>query len=150
MDQSIDFLPFCFANCWLTGDLFSFFIWFIFYSFKCVVPLHLTAILQCDFKFEIEPNEMRYRGLRFFYRDKNSCCCLVGCADTRLRKFRKYIADFLKLHLVCVSPYHLLKAWPNLYETWYIYHSHWAHLSSVLHKSLPPACMSLCISVLLW
>jgi hypothetical protein len=31
----------------------------------------------------------------------------------------------------------LLNAWTNLYETSYVYHGTWAHLNSVLHKSLP-------------
>lgn len=70
MDRMIHFLSACFADWWLTeclpGDLLSFLIWFIFYPFKVMVSLHLTARLQCDFKFEIESSEMRHRGLRSF------------------------------------------------------------------------------------
>jgi hypothetical protein len=32
-------------------------------------------------------------------------------------------------------------AWSSLYETWYVYHGTWAHLSSVFHKFLPLVCM---------
>jgi hypothetical protein len=49
------------------------------------------------------------------------------------------------LHAVCVSVYpsfQRLIAWTNLYETWYVYHGTWAHLSGVLHKSLPSLCVS--------
>jgi hypothetical protein len=58
------------------------------------------------------------------------------------------------LHPVCVSvypPYKLLNAWTNLYEIWNVrlYHDTWAHLSGVLHKSLPSVCVSVCVSLLL-
>jgi hypothetical protein len=49
---------------------------------------------------------------------------------------------------VWVSPYQLSNAWTNLYETWYEYHGNWAHLNSVLHKSLPLVCVSVCVSLL--
>jgi hypothetical protein len=45
---------------------------------------------------------------------------------------------------VCVSPYRLLNAWTNLYETWYVWHGTWAHLNCVLHKSLPLVCVCVC------
>jgi hypothetical protein len=55
-----------------------------------------------------------------------------------------------KVCCLCVNPpYKLLNAWTNLYETWYVCHGTWAHLSGVLHKSLPSVCVSLCVSVLL-
>jgi hypothetical protein len=45
----------------------------------------------------------------------------------------------------CVSvypPHQVLKAWTNHYETWCVYHGTWAHLNGVLHKTLPPVCVS--------
>jgi hypothetical protein len=42
---------------------------------------------------------------------------------------------------VSVSPPQILNASTNLYETWYVYHGTWAHLSGVLHKSLPSDCV---------
>jgi hypothetical protein len=33
-------------------------------------------------------------------------------------------------------------------ETWYVYNGTWAHLSGVLHKSLPPVCVSGRVSML--
>jgi hypothetical protein len=41
-----------------------------------------------------------------------------------------------------------LNAWTKLYKTWYVYHGTWAHLNCVLHKSLPPVCVSGCVSLL--
>jgi hypothetical protein len=40
-----------------------------------------------------------------------------------------------------------LNAWTNRYETWYVYHGTWAHLSGVLHKFITSVCVSL-LSVL--
>jgi hypothetical protein len=40
---------------------------------------------------------------------------------------------------VRASPHKLWNARTNLYETWYVYHDNWAHLSGILHKSLPSA-----------
>jgi hypothetical protein len=39
-------------------------------------------------------------------------------------------------------PHQLLNAWTNLYENWYVYHETWTHINSLLHKSLPPVCVS--------
>jgi hypothetical protein len=33
-------------------------------------------------------------------------------------------------------------------KTWYVYHGNRAHLSGVLHKSLPSVCVSVCVSLL--
>jgi hypothetical protein len=49
---------------------------------------------------------------------------------------------------LCVSPYPLLNVWTNLYETWYVYHDTWTHMSGVLHKSFPSVCVSICVSPL--
>jgi hypothetical protein len=38
---------------------------------------------------------------------------------------------------VCVSPPLTLEWITNIYETWCVYDGTWAHLSSVIHKSLP-------------
>jgi hypothetical protein len=45
-----------------------------------------------------------------------------------------------------IFPYQLLNAWTSLYETWYVYHGIWAHLSSVYHKHLPSVCIYVCPS----
>jgi hypothetical protein len=45
------------------------------------------------------------------------------------------------------SPIQLLNAWTNRYETLYVYHGTWAHLNSVVHKSLPSVCVSVCVSL---
>jgi hypothetical protein len=53
------------------------------------------------------------------------------------------------LHPVCVSVNPLLltfNAWTNLHETWYVYHGTSVHLNCVLLKSLPSACVSVCLS----
>jgi hypothetical protein len=42
-------------------------------------------------------------------------------------------------------PVSTLIAWTNLYETWYLYHDTWTHLSSVLHKSLPSVYVCACV-----
>jgi hypothetical protein len=50
---------------------------------------------------------------------------------------------------MCVSVYPhywLLKAWTNLYETWYVYHGSWAHLNGLIKKSLPSVFVSVCVS----
>jgi hypothetical protein len=47
-----------------------------------------------------------------------------------------------------ITPYQLLNASTNLYETRYVYHDTRAHLNGVLHKSLPSVCMSVCVSLL--
>jgi hypothetical protein len=48
---------------------------------------------------------------------------------------------------LCEFPFHQLSHfWTNFYETWYVYHSNWAQLNGVLHKPLPSACVSLCVS----
>jgi hypothetical protein len=44
-----------------------------------------------------------------------------------------------------ISPYQLLNACTNLYETWYAYRWNWAHLNGVLHKTLPSVCVCMCI-----
>jgi hypothetical protein len=49
---------------------------------------------------------------------------------------------------VCVSSYQLLNALTSLYETWYVYHGTLAHLTYVLHKSLPSVFVSVCVSLL--
>jgi hypothetical protein len=49
---------------------------------------------------------------------------------------------------LCIPPYQRLNAWTNFYETWYVYHGTWAQLNGVLHKSLPPVCVSLCVSLI--
>jgi hypothetical protein len=41
--------------------------------------------------------------------------------------------------------YQLLNVRTSLYETLYVYHSTWFHLSGVLHKSFPSVCVSICI-----
>jgi hypothetical protein len=43
-----------------------------------------------------------------------------------------------------------MNAWTSLYETWYVYHDTWAHVSGVLHKSLTSVCVSVCVSFLLF
>jgi hypothetical protein len=50
-------------------------------------------------------------------------CCLCGCEYPP-------------------HPHLLLNAWTNLYETWDLYHDTWVPLISMLHKSLPSACVS--------
>jgi hypothetical protein len=42
-------------------------------------------------------------------------------------------------------PPQLLNAWTRLYETWYVHHGTWAHINGVIHKSLPSACLCMCI-----
>jgi hypothetical protein len=72
-------------------------------------------------------------------------------ADVCLRSlFWLVLAYFSKAGLcVCMSVYslppELLNAWTDLYETWYVYRGTWAHLNSILHKSLPSVCV--CVSV---
>jgi hypothetical protein len=46
---------------------------------------------------------------------------------------------------VCISPLSTFDYLANLYEPWYVYHGTWAHLSGVLHKSLPSVCVCMCI-----
>jgi hypothetical protein len=47
---------------------------------------------------------------------------------------------------VCVSPsYQLLNSWTNIYETWYVYQSIWAHHNGLLHKSVSAVCVALCL-----
>jgi hypothetical protein len=47
---------------------------------------------------------------------------------------------------LCIPSYQCLNAWSNLYETWYVYYGTWAHLSGVLHKSLPSVCVLVSVS----
>jgi hypothetical protein len=67
-----------------------------------------------------------FRLLLFLYKTKTklmrSPCCLCVC--------------------VC-PPYQLLNGWTSLYETWYVYHGAWTHLSGVLHKSF----LSICVCI---
>jgi hypothetical protein len=51
---------------------------------------------------------------------------------------------------VCVSPYQLLNASTNLYETWYVCHEKLAHLNGGLHKYLPSVYVSVCLALLSW
>jgi hypothetical protein len=51
------------------------------------------------------------------------------------------------LHPVCVSVYphyQLLNAWTNLYETWYVYHANWAHLTVYFRN---PSRQSVCTCI---
>jgi hypothetical protein len=45
---------------------------------------------------------------------------------------------------VYVSPNRLLNGWPNLYETWYVYHGTWAHINAYLTN---PSRQSVCLYV---
>jgi hypothetical protein len=45
---------------------------------------------------------------------------------------------------LCIS---FINFWTSLYETWYVYHVTWSHLSGVLHKSLPSVCVFICVSL---
>jgi hypothetical protein len=49
---------------------------------------------------------------------------------------------------LCIPPSKQhLNPWTNIYETWYVYHSTWAHLRGLLHK-FPSACVSVYVSSL--
>jgi hypothetical protein len=154
MGRSIGFLSFCFSDCCLTDDLVSFFIWFTFYPFKFMVSLLLTTRLQCDFKFEIEPNEMRHRGLRFFLWRQGfmlwSCGLWYRIFRYKVRKVPKIYCWFFQTpSCLCFPLSSFERLTQSLWKLVCIYHGNWAHLSGVLHKSLPSVCMSLCISLLL-
>jgi hypothetical protein len=85
----------------------------------------------------------------------NNCLC-----DGRNLSIFSLLSSFWKNksrlchhHTVCVSQHvcihpQLLNAWTNLYETSYADHGTWAYLNGVLHKSLPSACVSICVSLL--
>jgi hypothetical protein len=45
------------------------------------------------------------------------------------------------------APCSLLNAWTSFYAAWYVYYATWAHLSGVLHKSLPSVYVSVCLYV---
>jgi hypothetical protein len=45
---------------------------------------------------------------------------------------------------LCIPFYQFVNVWTNLYETWYVYHGTWAHLSIILHTTL----LSVCVSIL--
>jgi hypothetical protein len=45
---------------------------------------------------------------------------------------------------LCIHHYQFFDACTNLYETWYVYHGIWAHLNSILHKSL--SLVRVCVS----
>jgi hypothetical protein len=54
-----------------------------------------------------------------------SPCCLCNCVCL----------------CTCTPSHQLWNSW-----TWYVYHGTWAHLNSVLHKSLPSVSVAVCIS----
>jgi hypothetical protein len=71
-------------------------------------------------------------------------------AMLQIRYFLVYFPYFKKIKVclcdlrVSLNPTYLhLNVWTNLYETWYVYNGHWAHLNGVLHKSLPSVCITL-------
>jgi hypothetical protein len=68
--------------------------------------------------------------------------------DIRLvfKKIKLGLWDHICYLCLCKLSSPLAFEWLNqFYETWYVYHGTWAHLSGVLHKSLPSVCVSICI-----
>jgi hypothetical protein len=62
-----------------------------------------------------------------------------------LSLFWKMKVGLYDLHAVCVS----VKPSLLIFERpLYVYHGTWAHLNSVLHKSFPSVCVSVCASLL--
>jgi hypothetical protein len=110
---------------------------------------------ECGWKLELSHNFNKKSSVKFWrHLSKKTFKCLFnlhikGSILSLLSLFKKNTSRLMRSPCclcVCVSPtYHLLNAWTNLYETWYVYHGTWVYLSGVLHKSLPSACAPVCI-----
>jgi hypothetical protein len=69
-----------------------------------------------------------------------SLLSLFWKTQSRLTRSPRYVPLY--------SPSSTSECLNSLYETWYVCRDTWAHLNGVLHKSLPPVCVSVCVSLL--
>jgi hypothetical protein len=131
---------------------------------KCSLTSHYILSIWYDTD-RIEAPRPTFPSLLYAFVAAETCLrsrCLATLGETERQQGNLIILLFSLLSYsrlmwsplcscVCIPPppsHYLLNAWTKLYETWYVYHGNWAHVSGILHKFLPSVFVSVYVSLL--